>query len=86
MYYWLIAPRETDCFSKQEVLRTLSKTLREGLLGGINNKSRMMREYHVRICEKLGGKFPGFTRRSNWVCDLDLAMLSLVLIALLNPF
>ncbi|WP_236975548.1 hypothetical protein, partial [Membranihabitans maritimus] len=26
-------------------------------------KSRMMREYHVRFCEKLGGKFPGFTRQ-----------------------
>src|SRR5262249_43205965 len=25
--------------------------------------SRMMREYHVRICEGLGGKFPGPTRQ-----------------------
>ncbi len=26
------------------------------------NKSRMMREYHVRFCEKLGVKFPLSTR------------------------
>src|SRR5260370_36050342 len=25
--------------------------------------SRMMREYHVRICERLGGKFPRATRQ-----------------------
>src|SRR6202022_3138332 len=25
--------------------------------------SRMMREYQVRICERLGGQFPGPTRR-----------------------
>src|ERR1700719_1222670 len=25
--------------------------------------SRMMREYQVRICERLGGKFPGPTRQ-----------------------
>src|SRR5262249_18799790 len=30
-------------------------------LGGT---SRMMREYHVRICERLGVKFPGPTRHS----------------------
>ena len=28
------------------------------------NTSRMMREYQVRICERLGVKFPGPTRRS----------------------
>jgi hypothetical protein len=49
--------------SMQEISKGISKTLREGLLGGITNKSRMMREYHVRIREKLGGKFPGFTRQ-----------------------
>jgi hypothetical protein len=28
----------------------------------LNNRSRMMREYHVRICEQLRGRFPGLTR------------------------
>src|SRR5712672_342551 len=34
---------------------------RQPSLGGT---SRMMREYHVRICEGLGVKFPGSTRQS----------------------
>src|SRR5215468_2986120 len=34
---------------------------RQPSLGGT---SRMMREYHVRICEGLGVKFPGSTRHS----------------------
>ncbi len=29
--------------------------------------SRMMREYQVRICERLGVKFPGPTRRLNFL-------------------
>ena len=29
----------------------------------------MMREYHVRICERLGVKFPGSTRQSRWLPD-----------------
>src|SRR5262249_31367605 len=33
---------------------------RQPSLGG---RSRMMREYHVRICEGLGVKFPGSTRQ-----------------------
>ena len=33
---------------------------RQPSLGGT---SRMMREYHVRICEGLGVKLPGSTRR-----------------------
>src|SRR6516225_4511004 len=33
---------------------------RQPSLGGT---SRMMREYHVRICEGLGVKFPGSTRQ-----------------------
>jgi hypothetical protein len=31
----------------------------------MDGTSRMMREYHVRICERLGVRFPGPTRRSN---------------------
>src|ERR1700687_6109948 len=34
---------------------------RQPSLGGT---SRMMREYHVRICEGLGVQFPGSTRQS----------------------
>ena len=34
---------------------------RQPSLGGT---SRMMREYHVRICEGLGVKFPGSTRQT----------------------
>src|SRR5450631_3070827 len=30
----------------------------------IDGTSRMMREYQVRICERLGAKFPGPTRQS----------------------
>src|ERR1700682_45636 len=30
----------------------------------IDGTSRMMREYQVRICERLGGKFPGPTRQN----------------------
>src|ERR1700745_310909 len=41
---------------------------RQPSLGGT---SRMMREYHVRICEGLGVKFPGSTRheRLHWLRD-----------------
>jgi len=32
-----------------------------------DDTSRMMREYHVRICEGLGVKFPGSTRQSRHI-------------------
>ena len=32
--------------------------------------SRMMREYHVRICEGLGVQFPGSTRQSRQIGDV----------------
>src|SRR5215467_10172436 len=32
--------------------------------------SRMMREYHVRICERLGVKFPGPTRHLQPSCSI----------------
>jgi hypothetical protein len=38
-----------------------TKPLRQPSRGGT---SRMMREYHVRICEELGVQFPGSTRQS----------------------
>jgi len=31
-------------------------------VGGLDSKSRMTRERHVRFCEHLGVKFPGVTR------------------------
>jgi len=32
----------------------------------LSGTSRMNREIHVRICERLGVKFPGATRQSPW--------------------
>src|SRR5580704_9620090 len=40
---------------------------RQPSLGGT---SRMMREYHVRICEGLGVQFPGSTRQSRQIGDV----------------
>ena len=37
-----------------------------------DDTSRMMREYHVRICEGLGVKFPGSTRQSRSSGDVWL--------------
>jgi hypothetical protein len=38
----------------------------------------MMREYHVRICEGLGVKFPGSTRQSGSVrATLDMTLMTL---------
>ena len=34
--------------------------------------SRMMREYHVRFCERLGVKFPGPTRQERSILSLSL--------------
>ena len=34
--------------------------------------SRMMREYHVRICERLGVKFPGLTRHERQIDDAGI--------------
>ncbi len=34
-----------------------------------DDTSRMMREYHVRICEGLGVKFPGSTRQQQPIFD-----------------
>ncbi len=31
---------------------------------GLDDKSRMKREFHVRFCESLRGKFPWATRQS----------------------
>ena len=39
---------------------------RQPSLGGT---SRMNREVHVRICERLGAKFPGPTRQEKGSCD-----------------
>ena len=36
-----------------------------------------MREYHVRICEGLGVKFPGSTRQSN-VISADVRAMSAI--------
>ncbi len=38
--------------------------------------SRMMREYHVRICEGLGVKFPGPTRRVSRASPVHTVMRS----------
>jgi hypothetical protein len=39
----------------------------------VSGTSRMMREYQVRFCERLGVKFPGPTRRSiSWLLPLQL--------------
>jgi hypothetical protein len=43
----------------------------------IGGTSRMMREYHVRICERLGVKLPGPTRqrcgKGGWVIPSGMA-------------
>ncbi len=49
---------------KREVSRELGKTsMMRKVMGVIDNKSRMMREYQVRFYEGLGVKFPGSTRQ-----------------------
>jgi len=40
----------------------LSITGKWGYVRRLDNKSRMRGDSHVRFCEKLGVKFPGFTR------------------------
>ena len=55
---------------------------RQPSLGGT---SRMMREYHVRICEGLGVKLPGSTRRNLRGGDGDVGIIRSPVRAIVLP-
>jgi hypothetical protein len=48
------------------------------LVSRLDDRSRMTRECHVRICGGLGGKFPGATRRRLLAAQAELEGLQLV--------
>lgn len=52
-----------NCISRR-YRRCIGKTVgTKAVPAVVDNKSRMMREHHVRFCEGLGVKFPGSTRQ-----------------------